>query len=228
MAIRGKADPQWASLVEQWKREQHVLRERMIVAPLATDPLPRIVAGADAAFSDDKKIVLAAAVVYDRIERRIVEVAHATRAIEVPYVPGFLAFREGPAVREAIEKLRHPFEVICFDAHGYAHPRRCGEAAYVSISMDRPGIGVAKSRLIGTFDEPGPRAGDSSPLMDKDEQIGLVLRTRDNPPDLRQPRSPSRPADGGAPGDRVLHEIPHHRADAAGGYRSGEAETSQR
>src|SRR4051794_31748861 len=180
MAIRGKADPGWSSLVEQWKREQHALRERMIVAPLPTDPLPRFVAGADAAFSNDKSTVLAAAVVYDRIERRIIEVAHATRPVEVPYVPGFLAFREGPAVREGIERLSHPFEVICFDAHGYAHPRRCGEAAYISISMDRPGIGVAKSRLVGTFDEPGPHAGDSSALMDKAEQIGLVLRTRDH------------------------------------------------
>jgi deoxyribonuclease V len=44
--------------------------------------------------------------------------------------------------------------------------------------LDRPGIGVAKSRLIGTFEEPRNEAGSSSPLMDDEEQIGLVLRTR--------------------------------------------------
>jgi len=43
-----------------------------------------------------------------------------------------------------------------------------------------PAVGVAKSRLIGTFDEPATAAGSASPLMDKGEQIGLVLRTRDN------------------------------------------------
>src|SRR5207247_259656 len=117
---------------------------------------------------------------YDRIEQRIVDVAHAHRPAEFPYVPGFLAFREGRALREAIESLKHPWDVICFDGHGYAHPRRCGLASYLSISMDRAGIGVAKSRFIGTFDDPSQQAGSSSPLVDRDEQIGLVLRTRAN------------------------------------------------
>jgi len=39
-------------------------------------------------------------------------------------------------------------------------------------------VGIAKSRLIGSFDEPADDAGSASPLMDGDEQIGLVLRTR--------------------------------------------------
>jgi hypothetical protein len=63
------------------------------------------VAGADAAFSEDKQKVFAAAVVYDRIEKRIVEVSHAIRPIEFPYVPTFLSFREGPAVLEAVENF---------------------------------------------------------------------------------------------------------------------------
>ncbi len=150
----------------------------MIVAPLA--PMPRFVAGADAAFSSDKSTVFAAAIVYDRVEQRLVEVAHATRPAEVPYVPGFLSFREGPAVLDAIGKLKHAWGAICFDAHGYAHPRRCGLAAHLSIQLDVPGVGVAKSRLIGTHLEPPAEAGGFSELIDKGEQIGIVLRTRDN------------------------------------------------
>src|SRR5205823_1551297 len=61
---------------------------------------------------------------------------------------------------------------------GYAHPRRCGFASHMSIVLDVPGVGVGKSRLIGTFADPAPEAGASSPLTDKSEQIGLVLRTR--------------------------------------------------
>ena len=106
-------------------------------------------AGADAAFSVNKQTVVAAAVVYDRIERRIVEVAHATHPIEFPYVPSFLSFREAPTVLDAIAKLRHEWGVVCFDGHGYAHPRRCGLAAHMSIMLNRPGVGIAKSRLIG-------------------------------------------------------------------------------
>jgi deoxyribonuclease V len=176
--MRGKDDPDWKDLVQSWKAKQHELRARMIVAPL-TEPLPRFVAGADAAFSDDKSTVFAAAVVYDRLEQRIVDTAHATRPAEVPYIPGFLAFREGPAVLDAIGKLKTNFGVICFDAHGYAHPRRCGLASALSIELDVPGVGIAKSLFVGTYDEPAPPAGSTSPLMDNGETIGLILRTRD-------------------------------------------------
>jgi deoxyribonuclease V len=164
--------------IEQWKARQRELRERMIVEPL--EPLPRFVAGADAAFSVDKTQVFAAAVVYDRAEQRVIEVAHAVGECTAPYVPGFLTFREGPTVRAAIEKLTHPFGVICFDGHGYAHPRRCGLASHLSIELDVPGVGIAKSRFIGEYDDPAPPAGSSAPLTDKGEPIGLVLRTQDN------------------------------------------------
>jgi deoxyribonuclease V len=140
--------------------------------------LPRFVAGADVAFSPDKKNVLAAAVVYDRTERCIVEVVHATRPVEFPYIPTFLSFREGPAVLAALRSLKHAFGVVCYDGQGYAHPRRCGLATHMSILLDVPGVGVAKSRLIGTHDDPPAEAGATAPLVDDGEQIGLVLRTR--------------------------------------------------
>ena len=165
-------------LIQQWKAQQLEMRRRLIVEPL--DPLPRFVAGADVAFSQDKKMVLAVALVYDREARRVVEIVHATRPVEYPYIPTFLSFREGPAVLQAIQSLKHEFGVICFDGQGYAHPRRCGFACHMSIELGVPGVGVAKSRLIGTFEDPAAEAGASSPLMDKGEQIGLVLRTRAN------------------------------------------------
>lgn len=174
--MRGKADADWKDLVEQWKARQNELRAKMIIAPL--HQIPRFVAGADVAFSEDKQTVFAAAVVYDRSEQRVVEIAHAHRPAEFPYVPGFLSFREGPALFDAITKLKHEFGAICFDGQGYAHPRRCGLAAHMAISLDLPGVGVAKSRLIGTYADPPSEAGCSSPLMDGDEQIGRVLRTR--------------------------------------------------
>ena len=165
-------------LIVQWKATQSELRQRMIVRPL--DPLPRYVAGADGAFSADKRTIYAAAVVYDRVEQRVIEVAHAVADVAAPYIPGFLSFREGPAVMAALKSLKHPFGVVCFDGQGYAHPRRCGLASHVSITLDVPAVGVAKSRLIGTFDDPPAVAGSSSPLMDAGERLDSVLRTRDN------------------------------------------------
>jgi deoxyribonuclease V len=165
-------------LINEWKAQQVEMRRRLVVEPL--NPLPRFVVGVDAAYSDDKKTTLAVAVVYDREAQRVVETVHATRPVEYPYIPTFLSFREGPAVLQAIRSLKHEFGVVCFDGQGYAHPRRCGLASHMSIVLDVPGVGVAKTRLIGTFDQPAPEAGASSPLMDKGEQIGLVLRTRAN------------------------------------------------
>ena len=177
MTLRGKSDPDWAALVEKWKAEQSRLRERMILAPL--EPLPRFVAGADCAFSNDKQTIFAAAVVYDREMQRIIEVAHAARPAEFPYVPGFLSFREGPALVQAVRALRHEFGAILFDGQGYAHPRRCGIASHLAIQLDKPGVGVAKSRLIGTFGKLASNAGATTPLKDGDEQIGVVLRTQE-------------------------------------------------
>ena len=162
--------------LEQWKATQRDLAARMVVAPL--DPLPRFVAGADCAFSPDKRTAFAAAVVYDRVDRRIVEVAHAAEPVGAPYVPGFLSFREGPAVLAALGGLRHAFGVVCFDGQGYAHPRRCGLAVHMAVTLGVPGIGVAKSWYIGTFADPAAAAGSSVPLMDRGEQVGVVLRTR--------------------------------------------------
>lgn len=160
--------------IEEWKATQLALRERVIVRTLS--PLPRWVAGVDAAFSENA--IYAAAVVYDRERREIVEVAHAVRAIEFPYVPGYLSFREGPAVLEALGKLRQGFGAILFDGQGMAHPRRCGIATHLAVTLDVPGVGVAKSRLIGTYKEPGQTAGAAAALMDQGEQIGVVLRTK--------------------------------------------------
>jgi deoxyribonuclease V len=178
MTLRGKSDPGWSVLVEEWKATQRRLREHIIVAPLA--PLPRFVAGADCAFSADKQTIFAAAVVYDRETQRVIEVARVMHAAEFPYIPTFLSFREGPAIQQAIRALKHEFGAILFDGQGYAHPRRCGIATHLAIELARPGVGVGKSRLIGTFGELGLRAGATTPLMDDDEQIGVVLRTQDD------------------------------------------------
>jgi deoxyribonuclease V len=176
MTLRGKSDPGWSALVEEWKATQERLRKRMIVTPL--EPLPRFVAGADCAFSADKQTVFAAAVVYDLETQRVIEISHAMRPAEFPYMPGFLSFREGPAVLQAIRSLKHEFGAVLFDGHGFAHPRRCGIASHLAIELDKPGVGVAKSRLIGTFGKLSPKAGTTVLLMDGEEQIGVMLRTQ--------------------------------------------------
>jgi deoxyribonuclease V len=137
-----------------------------------------IVAGLDCAFSKDGKRIFASAVVIDLSDFSIIETATATREVDFPYIPGLLSFREAPACIDAIEKLKSTPDIFIVDGQGIAHPRRLGIASHIGLLIDKPTIGCAKSRLIGTFEEPGNKKGNFSPLVDSDEEIGVVLRTR--------------------------------------------------
>ena len=163
--------------LEAWKQRQDELRAQMRIEPQKR--IPRFIAGVDCAFTTDKRRILCAALVWNREKDVVVDKAQVVRPLEVPYVPGFLSFREGPAVVEAVRALKHDFGAVLFDRHGYSHPRRCGFAAHVSVELGLIGAGVAKSRLIGMHATPGRRRGSHVPLMDGKEVVGAVLRTRD-------------------------------------------------
>lgn len=100
-----------------------------------------------------------------------------------PYIPGLLAFREGPAILAAWEKLQAKPDLLMFDGQGIAHPRGIGIASQMGLWLDRPAIGVAKSRLYGHHPVVGLKRGDMAELHDERvpaRTIGAVLRTREN------------------------------------------------
>jgi deoxyribonuclease V len=98
-----------------------------------------------------------------------------------PYIPGLLAFREGPAIIETFKRLRQRPDLLIIDGQGIAHPRGFGIACHVGVLLDVPAMGIAKKRLYGNYDEPGEKRGSRSPLLSKEgDLIGSVLRTRDN------------------------------------------------
>ncbi len=168
----------WTGSVEPWKRIQEEVRHRLVVCPL--NPLPRFVGGVDCAISRADNRIRAAAVVYDRFQKHVVDQAHVVQPLRAPYVPTYLSFREIPAILSAIEGLKAPFNALLVDGQGIAHPRRCGIATHLGVLLDLPTVGCAKSRLIGTHADPNPALGSAAVLLDKDEQIGVVLRTKLN------------------------------------------------
>jgi deoxyribonuclease V len=95
-----------------------------------------------------------------------------------PYVPGLLSFREIPVVLKALRKLEKLPDVLMVDGQGIAHPRRLGIAAHLGVLLDWPTLGVAKSRLTGSYKEPGAEAGSMADLTDKGERLGTVLRSK--------------------------------------------------
>jgi deoxyribonuclease V len=151
--------------------------------------LPKIscVAGADVAldlpgprsWENGTGRAFAGVVVYRYPEMEELERASAIRRLTFPYVPGLLSFREIPALLAAFARLRNAPDLIFCDGQGYAHPRRFGIAAHLGLLLDRPSIGVAKSRLIGAYDEPPALAGGRAALVDPrdGETIGAVVRT---------------------------------------------------
>jgi deoxyribonuclease V len=157
---------------------QQRLAPRVRLEPLAGEV--RVLAGADVAFSADGQDVIAGVVVWDLATRTVVEQRVARARCQFPYVPGLLSFRELPAVLAAFRRLRTPPEAVLCDGQGLAHPRRLGLACHLGLWLGIPTIGCAKSRLCGTYDEPGRRRGDASPLMLDGRQVGNVLRTRDH------------------------------------------------
>ena len=145
---------------------------------LSGSPLPRLVAGVDCSSEWRGKRLWAAVVVWDRETDEIVEIAGASDQATFPYVPGFLSFREGPIILEAFRRVRSLPGAILFDGQGICHPRRFGIASHLGLWLDLPAVGVAKSRLIGTAEEPDQEPGSGNPIIDRDEHLGTLLRTR--------------------------------------------------
>ncbi len=104
-----------------------------------------LVAGVDQAFLDDRAI---SAVVARRGDRTV-ERVHAVEPLSVPYVPGYLTFREGGAILGALAALSVEPDLLLFDGSGRIHPRQAGIATHLGVVFDAPAVGVAKGLLSG-------------------------------------------------------------------------------
>ena len=144
-------------------------------APLSLDGVGSV-AGIDV--SVNRKLSRAAVVVMSYPKLEVLETARAVQATRYPYIPGLLAFREGPVILDALRKLRRAPDAFIFDGMGQIHPRRMGIAAHLGLWLRRPTVGCGKTHFIGDYREPAPDKGSFTPLTFQDEIIGVVLRTR--------------------------------------------------
>lgn len=141
------------------------------------------VAGADLSSPDSKGMVTGAVVVLSYPELKILEVATSSGKPAMPYIPGFLSFRESPVILEAWEKLKTKPQLLIVDGQGVAHPRRFGVASHLGLWLDIPAIGCAKSVLVGKYSSLSGETGSAVPLMDKGEEVGkVVLTLKGHPP----------------------------------------------
>lgn len=168
----------WPTTTEEAKLVQQQLRGQVI----RVNDLGEVhrVAGVDVGFEDKGKTTRAAVAVLRFPELDLVEKSVIRQTTCFPYIPGYLSFRELPAVLAALKKLKTLPDLVLCDGQGIAHPRRFGLACHLGVITGLPSIGVAKSRLIGKHAEPAVTKGAWAPLTDKGETIGAVLRSRDN------------------------------------------------
>lgn len=155
---------------------QRDLRARVII----DDKFGRLgyVAGVDVGYEQGGKIARAAVAVLDIATLTLCAKSVARMPVTFPYVPGLLSFREIPVVLKVLRQLKWEPDVLLCDGQGYAHPRRFGFASHLGVLLDKPTIGVAKTRFIGEHAEPGPQRGNWTELTHQDEIIGAVLRSR--------------------------------------------------
>lgn len=182
----------WPRTTEQALAVQDRLRSQVDLA--GPGPAhPAAVAGLDVAYHPDGDRLAAAVVVLDPAGLAVLDTAVVIGRPAFGYVPGLFAFREVPALLQALERLTVRPDVLVCDGHGLAHPRRFGLACHLGVLTGLPSYGVGKTPLVGRWAPPGARRGDRTALFDApfpgqpggtaepaegDEVLGCVLRTR--------------------------------------------------
>ncbi len=167
----------WTYDLDQALRLQENLSRRVLIS---WDNRPvNTIAGIDISYS--KGLVHAAIAIfrYPEMTRESTVTGAAPEAY--PYIPGMLAFRVGPAILEAWERIPFIPSLVLIHGHGIAHPRHFGLASHIGLWINLPTIGVAKTRLYGNQNAIGPQVGDWSELRDEHNSrqvIGAALRTQ--------------------------------------------------
>lgn len=155
--------------------QKQLVSELILNQPIVLDKV-RLVAGVDVSVKND--VSHAAVVVLSFPDLQPVETVSYTLPTPFPYIPGLLSFREGPVLEHAFEQLQHEPDAFIFDGMGIAHPRRIGIAAHMGLWLQKPTVGCGKTLLVGKYNEPADERGAYSDLVDRNQRIGVVLRTR--------------------------------------------------
>lgn len=135
----------------------------------------KTIAGCDISFARGD-LAYAACAVLDYQNLEVLDHRTVRVNLRFPYIPTFLAFRELEGMLKATEGLEA--DVYMVGAQGLAHPRRAGLACHLGVVLDRPILGIAKSRLCGEASLPPERKGAYTILKDREETIGAVLQTQ--------------------------------------------------
>jgi deoxyribonuclease V len=162
---------------ELTQKQEELMKKLQLKTP--KDLNIKILAGCDSSIINDEYIFsIFVNFKYPTLE--VLEYSYDVAKISLPYIPGFLAFREIPALLKAYRKLKLEPDLIMVDGNGIIHKRKMGIASHLGILLNKPTIGVAKKLLFGKFLPASPTKGSYSPVANpNNETIGYALRTKD-------------------------------------------------
>lgn len=167
---------------DEFLEVQNKLKEKVSLISIIDINKIKTVAGVDIAYweCEGKSYGACSIVIIDYITKEVLERVEAFGEIKVPYVAGFLAFRELPLILEAIEKIKVEPDLFMFDGNGYLHYNNMGVATHASFFLDKPVIGVAKTylRVSGVdFTMPGEVIGDYTDIIVNGKVLGRAVRS---------------------------------------------------
>lgn len=170
--------PAWTGDTASLRALQSKLAGDVVLRDGFAKPL-RTIAGFDVGFEDEGATTRAAAVLLDAESLDVLDRQVARLPTAMPYIPGLLSFRELPALFAVLDMLEAKPDLAFVDGHGIAHPRRLGIAAHFGVATGLPSIGVAKKILVGDARMAlHDMRGAFTPLRDRQEQIGWLLRSK--------------------------------------------------
>lgn len=161
------------------------LKEQIDMTNQVTPDKIKWIAGVDLAYwnREDTEYAVCCIVVIDYHTKDVVEKKYFIDKVDIPYIPGCLAFRELPLFLKTKELLQESPDVYVFDGNGYLHPRHMGIATHAGIIMNKPSMGIAKSYYkIDDVDYVMPQNEMFAfeDIIVKDEIYGRVVRTQKN------------------------------------------------
>jgi deoxyribonuclease V len=132
----------WEMSVDQAREIQSDLAKKITIKPLPENL--STVAGFDVSYQNKDNILIAGMVILAYPSLDLIESYYIKDKIKFPYIPGYLSFREAPALLNLIESYAKDVDVFIFDGHGIAHPRGLGIASHIGVLTDIASIGCAK------------------------------------------------------------------------------------
>jgi len=158
--------------LERLRKIQEKIAARVVIEDRVRKPTKRV-AGFDVAYFDDEAIAASVTMDYERIQ--VIEEKTMKAKVSFPYISTFLGFREGPLIIRLARNLKIEPDVLLINSQGIAHPLFCGCASHVGVSVGKPTIGVAGTRLCGEYKDRPERVGDWAPLKYRERIVGAVL-----------------------------------------------------